>query len=103
MNYAERFKAYCALYFPFFIAMPALLWQLLFFYVPIVFLLIRSFSTTDSTVPADYFGESYLLFFDSMYLVIIARSLILAFLSATFCVLLAVPIAYYIAFVMRRG
>lgn len=75
----------------FFVGIPAIIWQVLFFYIPLLAVVVLSLS--GSTVGA-YFYE----FFKLSYLKIIARSLFLASLNAALCTLIAYPLAYFLAF-----
>jgi len=72
-------------------SVPAVLWQVLFLYFPLVILIYASLY------------QSYLIFFDMIYVRIIARSLLLAGGSALLCLLLAYPVAYFLALKVKRG
>jgi len=76
--------------FSFVFSVPALLWQVLFLYIPLVIIIYASLH------------QSYLVFFDRMYVRIIVRSLLLAGGSALLCLLLAYPVAYFLALKVRR-
>jgi len=77
--------------FSFIFSVPALLWQVLFLYIPFVIIIYASLH------------QSYLIFFDIMYIRIIARSLLLAGGSALLCLFLAYPVAYFLALKIERG
>lgn len=77
---------------PFFFSVPALLWQFIFFYIPLLFLVYLSFTNV----------YNYGILFDPAYLRILMRSLLLAFVNASLCLLCAYPIAYFIAIRARR-
>ncbi len=87
----------------FFLASPALLWQVLFFYVPIVFIVVVSilkrldFSFLNNITLAHY---SSLL--NPMYYKILFRSVRLAFFNSLFCFFIAYPVAYFLAFRVRH-
>ena len=72
-------------------SVPAVLWQVLFLYFPLVILIYASLY------------QSYLIFFDMIYVRIVARSLLLAGGSALLCLLLAYPVAYFLALKVKRG
>ncbi len=72
-------------------SVPAVLWQVLFLYFPLVILIYASLY------------QSYLIFFEMIYVRIVARSLLLAGGSAFFCLLLAYPVAYFLALKVERG
>lgn len=97
-------RALFAQEFPFFMSAPALLWQILFLYVPLALIVVASFiPMVNGTWDYSSFTlEHYRDFFDFMYVRIIARSCLLAFTTVTVCLLLAYPMAYFIAFYARR-
>jgi ABC-type spermidine/putrescine transport system permease subunit I len=82
----------------FFKVVPALLWQLLFFYVPLTFVFVLSFSDSHHLL---YTLKNYLALWDSAYLLIMLRSLLLAFITASLCLSVGYPLAYYIALKKR--
>lgn len=83
----QTMRALIAQEFPFFLSIPALLWQVIFFYTPLLFLAYLSLTNV----------YNYGIVFDPAYLVILGRSLLLALVNAILCLLCAYPIAYYIA------
>lgn len=88
---------------PFFMAVPAVLWQILFLYVPLLFVIGASFSKNwDGTFFNNITFEHYTTFFDATYFRIIFRSLILAFTNAFLCLLLAYPLAYFVAVKVQK-
>ncbi len=87
----------------FFVAIPALLWQVLFFYVPITFIFAASvLKHLDYSVIGNLTFEYYSALFDVSYYTILFRSLIYAFFNACFCFMIAYPVAYYLAFRARH-
>lgn len=82
--------------FPFFMALPAIIWQVLFFYIPVAIVLVYSFVKTTHNLVAVTF-ENYFHFFQPIFLWVILNSLILAFVTAVLCLLVAYPIAYCLA------
>jgi len=75
----------------FLLGIPAIVWQILFFYIPLIFIVGLSFS---GATYSQYFAP----FFGATYFSIIARSLILALSNAIVCTLIAYPLAYFLAF-----
>lgn len=75
----------------FFIGVPALIWQLLFFYIPLLSIVLLSISGTT-------WGAYFYEFFQLSYVKIIGRSLFLASLNGALCTLIAYPLAYFLAF-----
>jgi spermidine/putrescine transport system permease protein len=86
---------------PFFMTAPAILWQVLFFYIPLVFIVYLSFVKSDQLWLSLTFAH-YVSLFDSIYFKIIARSLIFAFFNAVICLAIAYPMAYYLALKVRE-
>jgi len=87
----------------FFMAVPAVLWKLLFLYVPLFFIMLISFSKSfDFAFFKNVTVENYQSLFSLSYFRVIGRSLLLAFLNAFFCLLIAYPIAYFLALKVRR-
>jgi len=66
-------------------------WQLLFFYIPLVFVVLLSLS-------GDSWTDTFLSFFTSVYVRIIARSLVMALGTAITCLAIAYPFAYFLVF-----
>ena len=75
---------------PFFIGIPALIWQMLFFYIPLFFMMLLSMSGVS--------GQNFLPFFKPVYATVIGRSLLLALSNALLCGIIAYPLAYFIVF-----
>jgi spermidine/putrescine transport system permease protein len=82
---------------PFFALLPALLWQLLFFGVPLFIILYASF--THNTV---FTLEHYYALANSAYFKVIGRSLFLAVANVIVCLLIAYPAAYCLAVHVKR-
>ncbi|HEV2601088.1 MAG TPA: ABC transporter permease [Candidatus Babeliales bacterium] len=84
--------------FAFFMSVPALLWQVVFFYIPLAIILFSGFVKQDAhTFFSSLTLEHFSSFFDPIYSAIIARSFLLALVNASLSVLLAYPVAYYVA------
>ena len=88
--------------FSFFKALPALLWQILFLWIPLLFIFIISFLNYNE-ISINYVSlESYVQVFNLTHFRIILRSLLLAFCNSFICLFLAYPMAYTIAFKIHR-
>ena len=87
----------------FFMAIPAVAWQILFFYIPVALVVFISFI---KTVRVGHFPsltlDHYAHMMAPLFLLVIARSLLLALVTACFCLLLAYPVAYCIAVKVKR-
>lgn len=88
---------------PFFMLVPALLWQTLFFYAPLLFIGILSLlKFSDVGMYQGLTLENYLRFFSPTYFLIILKSLALAVTNGFLCFLLGYPLAYFISFKTGR-
>jgi len=83
---------------PFFVSVPAILWQLLFLCLPILFIFYMAFSTGFFSFTFEYFRG----ILDWVHLRIIVRSLLVAMLNATLCLLVAYPVAYFLALKVKK-
>ena len=78
----------------FFKAVPALVWQLLFFYLPVLFVAVLSvFNVSELAFTLVYYRS----LFDWIYVAVIWRSLGLALGTVLICLFIGYPIAYYLA------
>jgi len=75
---------------PFALGIPAFLWQILFFYIPLLLVFILSFPT--------FSWEYFTPFFASEYVSVIVRTVLIALSTAFFCLCIAYPIVYLIVF-----
>lgn len=83
---------------PFFMATPAFVWQVLFFYVPLFVMVVFSFSSTwDFTCCNFLTTQNYRVLWALPYFFIILRSFLLALATATICLLLGYPVAYFLS------
>lgn len=97
MNKLKLFSAQSS----FFMAMPAVAWQTLFFYIPVALIVFLSFIKTGYGTLSFTF-EHYSYFLTPLFMIVIARSLVLAFCTASFCLLLSYPVAYCLAVKIER-
>jgi spermidine/putrescine transport system permease protein len=84
----------------FLISLPAFLYLVVFFVIPLLLVFVYSFATRDATgltVLEDWNLESYKRLFSPLVLEIFIRSLILALVTTVICLLFSYPFAYYIA------
>lgn len=93
----QKLKACLAKNIPFFFGAPVFIWQVLFFVLPLLFIIALSVITR---VDGHYvIGiKRFVTFFTPVYMRIIARSLVLALTNAILCLVLSYPIAYFLAF-----
>lgn len=87
--------------FSFFITIPALAWQFIFLYIPLLFLLALSFikkTPQGIVISFDHFRH----LFSSVHWIIIGRSLAMATTITILCLIVAYPVAYYIAHRSKR-
>jgi len=88
----------------FFKAVPAFVWQLVFFGIPLAFLIVLSF-VKDFSHPFSFDNftfDHYREIVSSDYMRIIARSLFIAFFTAVLCLVVGYPLTYYIALKKRK-
>ena len=89
--------------FPFLFAVPALFWQLFFLYIPLVVIVFFSFVNY-----SEFYGllgftfSHYLRVFKLVYMKVIFNSLNLAFFTSIICFFVGYPIAYFLAFRVKR-
>lgn len=88
---------------PFAIGVPALIWQVLFFYLPLFLIVVSSvIQFTESGKIVGITIEKLLLFFTPVYMKVIGSSILMALGNVVLCLLIAYPIAYFLAFRGRR-
>lgn len=98
MNIFERIKNYFIEELPFFFAMPAVLWEILFFCIPLVCIIAISFiKDWDVSIFSGFTFKHYLQLFEPIYLKIIVRSFLLAIWTSFLCLMFGYPLAYYLA------
>ncbi|MBA3954301.1 ABC transporter permease [Candidatus Dependentiae bacterium] len=94
-----RIKSLIARQMPFFVGSIALLWQVLFFYVPLVFigmLSVLQFSSTGAWT--GFTLAHYAPFIKTTYGIILAKSLALALANVAICFCVGFPVAYFLSF-----
>lgn len=88
---------------PFSIGIPAIIWQILFFYLPILFIIVTSVVQFSNSGQFEGLSlEKLLPFFAPTYLYVIGSSLLLALSNSILCLLIGYPLAYFIAIKCKR-
>jgi len=99
----NSFKSSRAQEYDFAVALPAVLWQILFLYVPLCFIIYISFiKAIDFFIFKNITLANYKALFNPIYFSIIIRSIFLAFFNALFCLFLGYPVAYFLALRAKR-
>lgn len=88
--------------FPFFVAIPAVLWHLIFALVPLLLIIIMSFRVSDDIGMVHWSLDHYRVVFNSDHAVILLRSLVLAGITACMCLFIGYPVAYFLALYAER-
>ncbi len=89
--------------FPFFFSLPAVVWQLLFVIAPMLIIFFFSITTISQHLWWQQLTlQHYRNLFNPIYFRIIFRSLILGFSTAVTCLMLAYPVAYFLALHVER-
>jgi spermidine/putrescine transport system permease protein len=84
--------------FPFTFGAPAILWQVLFFYFPLLIIVVTSF--VDFSEWGEFQGltlQKIFLFLTPTYMRVILSSMLLGLGNALICLLIAYPLAYFMA------
>ncbi len=89
--------------YPFTFGAPAMIWQVLFFYIPLAILAVSSFFAVSEAGVFEGITFSKIAFFlRPLYLKVICYSFALALGNALICLLIAYPLAYFMAFTGKR-
>lgn len=86
----------------FFWALPALVWQIVLLYIPLLFVLIRSFLHKNPYCVNEFTLRYYVDLIDVTHFIILFRSFMLATVTAGVCLLIAYPVAYFLSFYVSR-
>lgn len=86
----------------FFAACPAWLWQIFFVYMPLIMLLWMSLTIYQPDGMPSFSLYHYVMIFNSLYLKVILSSFSTALITTTICLLIAYPVAYYLALKVGR-
>ncbi len=88
---------------PFSIGAPAMIWQVLFFYLPLAILAVSSIlQFSDEDVFQGFTFDKIAFFLRPLYLKVILASFLLALCNAILCLLIAYPLAYFLAFTGKK-
>ncbi len=88
---------------PFSFGAPAMIWQVLFFYLPLALIVLSScIKIAENGSIAGLTFDHISFFLRPLYLKVIASSFILAISNTIICFLIAYPLAYFIAFTAKR-
>ena len=85
------------------LAIPAIIWYLVFFAAPIAFIVLYSFGTKDTTklLPVDLSNlssNSYASVFDETFFKVFRATLRISIVATIMCVVIGLPVAYFAAF-----
>ena len=86
---------------PLFISMPAFIWQMIFLWIPLIFLVGMSVFVKNGGITLTL--APYASILNSMHFWVITRSLFLSSITTIICVVVAYPVAYYVARRIKRG
>jgi spermidine/putrescine transport system permease protein len=88
--------------FNFFMASPAIVWHIIFFYVPVALIVLLSITKPGSPLATQLTLEHYQGVMAPLFFKVIFSSLVLALTTSLLCLLLAYPVAYMIAIRIQR-
>ena len=84
--------------FPFTFGAPAMIWQVLFFYFPLLIIVVSSFMNFSELGEFEGFSfQKICLFISPTYMRVIFSSMLLGIGNAVLCLLIAYPLAYFMA------
>jgi len=99
MIIVKRLYHYLKQEYAFALAIPALLWQIIFLYIPLIFVIGKALYAGNNAIS----GTWLLCVCDWVHARIIFRSLEMSVMVASVCLLIAYPVAYYLALRIQRG
>lgn len=86
--------------FPFFFAAPAVIWQFIFIYIPLIILFFNSFLDFNSNLLFSF--SVYASVLNYLYFRVILNSFVLAFITSIICLIVGYPVAYFISMKVRK-
>ena len=87
----------------FFFGILAIVWQVVFFYIPISFLVAASVVSFSSEFNSSFFTFShYQLFFRAIYIKVFLRSFLLALSTVIITLLISYPVAFFLAVRLKK-
>jgi spermidine/putrescine transport system permease protein len=102
MNIKQKIKNIFLEETAFAFSVPAILWQLLFLYIPLIIVIYLSFKVSINSAWYKLTDAHYYALFKIEYMRIIMRSTGIALIVVFFCLLLAYPVAYFLALKVKR-
>ncbi|MFY7842442.1 MAG: ABC transporter permease [Rhabdochlamydiaceae bacterium] len=91
-------KKYFSSHLSFALGVPAIIWQILFFYIPILLIFLSSFVECSAEGAFESLTLKKLsIFLSPIYLKVITRSCLLALTNSFLCLMIAYPLAYFIS------
>src|ERR1700680_2490752 len=97
MNIKQKIKEFLFHDTAFTFVLPAVLWQLIFLYIPLLIVIYVSFQVSSDAPWHILTLSHYRFLFQYDYFHIIGRSVAIAAIVAIICLLLAYPVAYFLA------
>jgi spermidine/putrescine transport system permease protein len=88
--------------FPFALGVPALIWQVLFFYIPLFLIVCTSFFAISHGEVIGFTLNKIATFLNIVYMRVIFSSVLLGLSNAFLCFCVAYPLAYFMAFRGRK-
>lgn len=82
----------------FFAVSLAFVWQAIFFYLPLIFIILLSIMKGCNVEGTGFTFNNFLYFFNWSYFVVILKSFGLALINSVLCFVVGFPIAYFLAF-----
>jgi len=102
MNIKQKMRELFVRETEFIFSVPAVLWQILFLYIPLLLIVYTSFQLTVNSSWYELTFKHYISLLNIDYFRIIGRSTIVAFIVTIICLLLAYPMAYFLALKVER-
>lgn len=87
---------------PFAIGIPALIWQILFFFLPLILIFLSSVWVSGKNLLNSFSLKYFAQVFDVIYFKIILNSISLALFTTALCLIIAFPLAYFITFRAKK-
>jgi spermidine/putrescine transport system permease protein len=97
MNIKQYIETFIAENTSFILTVPAILWQVLFLYIPLLLVVYISLQSSAATIFFDLTFSHYATLLKFSYFHIIARSVCMATVVTISCLILAYPVAYFLA------
>lgn len=87
---------------PFFAGVPAFVWHMIYFYIPLLFIVLLSFFAAQDGTLNQFTVSHYLPFIAKPYFFIFIRSLVFALITAIVCLCVGYPLAYFLVFKAKK-